>query len=141
MKEEWVAKFEDPFLEVINEEFHEDSPLLRRVRINGDISCIRFDCRNRLWLFSREGHVEIVDMKRSASMNCVVRYIFFVFQAGITHSRFQLLVSGKMMKTNELRNTMVVKASNSVLKVFDCTNKPIPLLLHTLTTVCDSSTP
>lgn len=137
----WMAKYVDKCLEVLYQHVFEQTepPALLNMKIQADLSCIRFDCANRLWMCNQSGFVEILDVKRSIKALAVVRYVCFRLQDKIAYSNIQLPVSGKMLKANQLKTFMAAKKSNSSIVVFKCHTKTKPDLVTTVTNICDQS--
>lgn len=51
----------------------------------GDFTSARFDACHRLWLSSREGLVEVLDLRRSVLKNCPIRYPLAELEPGTMH--------------------------------------------------------
>lgn len=85
----WMAKYVEKCLDVMYQQVFEQAepPALLSLKIQADLSCIRFDCANRLWICNQSGLVEILDIRRSIKVLAPVRYICFRLQDKIAHSR------------------------------------------------------
>ena len=58
---------------------------LTKLTLAGDFSSVRFDACHRLWLTSRDGLLEVLDMRRSMLQNCPVRYTLGEIEPGTVH--------------------------------------------------------
>lgn len=89
----WMAKYIGGCLEVIYQRIFKQSepPALMNMKIKSDLSCIRFDCANRLWMCNQDGYIEILDVRRSIKLLAPVRYICFRLQDKTIHGRPVLL--------------------------------------------------
>lgn len=74
-KDRWVAKYMGSVLDVRLQEGGLEAPPLNMIRIEIEITGMRFDSMDRLWLSCSEGYIEILDMKRSAKKLAPVRYV------------------------------------------------------------------
>lgn len=89
----WMAKYVGGCLEAVYQKIFKQSepPSLINMKLQLNLSCIRFDCANRLWMCNQEGFLEILDIRRSVKLLAPVRYILFRLQDKITHSRLELI--------------------------------------------------
>lgn len=141
LSDSWMAQYINQYLEVIYQKIYENSepPALLNIKIQADLSCIRFDCANRLWMCSQAGFVEILDVRRSVKNLYPTKYMCFKLLDKIIHSRPSSPVSGKMLKTNQFKTFMAAKKGNSAIEVFKCNTKGKPELVRSLTNLADNS--
>lgn len=86
LKEKWLATLEEASFKVeLYKENEDDIIPLSKLTIAGDFSSARFDACHRLWLTSREGLVEVLDLRRSVLQNCPVRYPLAELEPGTAH--------------------------------------------------------
>ncbi len=74
-------------LEVVNHESGSEAPSFCLIKTRADLCDLRFDCRDRLWLSTMDGFVEIIDLARSAKKLEIVRNFMFRQADKITKSR------------------------------------------------------
>ena len=90
LSDSWMAQYTNQHLEVSYQKIyrHSETPAMLNISLQADLSCIRFDCANRLWLCGQSGFVEILDIRRSLKTLCPVKYICFKLQDKLIHSRW-----------------------------------------------------
>lgn len=86
LRDKWLASFADSCLEVeLNKENDDDIIPLGKLTVAGDFSSVRFDACHRLWLCSRDGLLEVLDVRRSVLQNCPLRYTLAELEPGTAH--------------------------------------------------------
>jgi hypothetical protein len=93
LSDTWMAKYVGGCLEVMYQRIFKQSepPALMNIKIQTELSCIRFDCANRMWMCNQDGYLEILDVRRSVKLLCPVRYILSRLQDKVIHSRMRYL--------------------------------------------------
>ena len=87
LTDSWMAQYTNQLLEVTYQKIYENSvePALLNIKLKVDLSCVRFDCANRLWMCNQNGYVDILDIRRSLKLLYPVRYTCFKLQDKIIH--------------------------------------------------------
>lgn len=89
LSDSWMAQFAGQRLEVSYQKIykHSETPALLNFAMTADLSCLRFDCANRLWLCTTAGFVEILDVRRTVKSLGPVKYMLFKLQDKVIHSK------------------------------------------------------
>lgn len=91
-EDRWFARFFNRGIDVIfhsdtNEPERERLPLEKIRLFDMEVSGMKFDTADRLWIVNTEGFVEILDIRRSSSQLTPHRYFVSKIQDKTTHSR------------------------------------------------------
>lgn len=88
LSDSWMAQYAGQRLEVSYQKIFKntETPALLNIAMSADLSCLRFDCANRLWLCTTPGHIEILDVRRSIKLLAPVKYFMFKLNEKTIHS-------------------------------------------------------
>lgn len=89
LNDSWMAQYSGQRLEVIFQKIfkHSETPALVNIALSADLTCIRFDCATRLWLCTKSGFIEILDIRRSIKTLAPVKYLLHRLHEKTIHSK------------------------------------------------------
>lgn len=89
LNDSWMAQYAGQRLEVSYQKVFKNSemPGLLNIAMSAELTCLRFDCANRLWICTSTGFVEILDIRRSVKSLAPVKYLLMRLHDKVIHGR------------------------------------------------------